>query len=508
MSRPVKFRYANEIAGAFVIIALLLFVGGVFMAGQSRGWFEGKFDLFVEFVTPEGSFGLQEGGEVWVMNTVAGRVTRIVPSGDGGMQGQLVLQNRYLPFIRVDSVAKVKRKFGLAGDAYVEIKAGKGEPIVDGAVIPGVKDEEIMDTARKMLEKLEEDVLPMIEDSREILAHINTITAAIAEGEGVAGAVLRDREMTDDVKQMLDGVNALILESEDAIHETTRLIRGAQKHWLIRKHIEDPAAAMVLSMSQLDASLRDRAVRAWSDGAEAGQIANSPEHVAVHALNMGYVCLDANRLDECEAWLAEARFEISAAGLDPARVTLLEAELARLRGRSDLALELLTAGPGPGKDAPRDVRAAWAIQEGRARLAAAQTDEAREAQQRAARAAKKAGSDCLEGDAAALAGEIALSEAPGVAAALAFDRAAAHYRAASLYGAMSRALARAGECYEAAGDNEQAFDRFYRASRSRIVAGCDGAVYLDNARRIGNNMGDSHLLAQVERLRELVSPPR
>ncbi|MDP6490210.1 MAG: hypothetical protein QGH42_04370 [Kiritimatiellia bacterium] len=507
MSRPIKFRYANEIAGAFVIIALLLFVGGIFMAGQSQGWFEGKFDLIVEFVTPEGSFGLQEGGEVWVMNTVAGRVTRIVPTGEGGMQGELVLQNRYLPFIRVDSVARVKRKFGLAGDAYVEIQAGKGDAIVDGAVIPGVKDEEIMDTARKMLENLETDVLPMIEDSREILSHINTITAAIAEGEGVAGAALHDKEITDDVKQMLDGVNALIIESEDAIQETTRLIKGVQKHWLIRKHIEDPTPEIVLSISQIDASLRDRSARAWSEGAEAGRIANSPEHVAVNALNMGYVCLDANQLDECEAWLAEARFEVGAAGLDPARVALLEAELAQQRGRSDLALDLLTAGPGPGKGASRALRAAWLILEGRARLAAGQVGEAREAHRLATREAKKADSECLRADAAALAGEIALVEKQGGPAAVAFDRAAAHYRAASLYGAMSRALARAGTLYESKGKNEQAFDRFYRASRSRIISGCDGADYLANARRIGNNMQDSQLVAQVERLQKLVSTP-
>jgi len=503
MSRPIKYRYANEIAGAFVIIALALFVGGVFMAGQSQGWFEGKFELRVEFDTTEGSFGLQEGGEVWVMNTVAGRVDKIVPTGEGGMRGRLVLQNRYLPFIRTDSVARVKRKFGLAGDAYVEIERGTADGIVDGAVIPGVKDEEIMDTARKMLEDLEEDVLPMVEDSKEILAHVNTISAAIAEGGGLAGSAIHDKEMADQVKEMMKGANALILESGDAIQETTRLIKGVQKHWLIRKYIENPIPEVVLSVSQVDEAQRDRFVREWGEGAEAGRIANSSDHVAANALNMGYACLREKRLDECEAWLAEARFEMKAAGLDRTRATLLEAELARQRGDAERALELLTDEGGPAKGATRAERAAWLIQEGRARLAANQLEKARDVQRRAAKEARKSGLECLEGEAARVEGELAVIEKRAIDAADAFDRAADHFREASLYEAMCRELMRAGSIYELEGEQEAAFDRYYRACRSRIVAGLDGVAYLQAARRAAAAVGDRALTTQLDHLDKL-----
>ncbi|MBL7077820.1 MAG: hypothetical protein ISS31_10145 [Kiritimatiellae bacterium] len=500
MSRPIKFTYANEIAGAFVIIALLLFVGGVFMAGQSQGWFEGKFELIVEFVTAEGSFGLQEGGEVWVMNTVAGRVVKMVPTGAGGMRGRLVLQNRYLPFIRTDSVARVKRKFGLAGDAYVEIEAGTGKGIADGAAIPGVKDEELMDTASKILENLEKDVLPMIEDSKEILSHVNTISAAVAEGEGLAGAAIHDKEMTGEVKEMLKGANALILESESAIQETTRLIKGVQKHWLIRKYIESPVPEIVLSVSQVDEAQRDRYVREWEEGVEAGRIANSPEHIAANGLNMGYVALQEGRLDECEAWLDEARYEMKAAELDQTRATLLDAALARERGRAALALELLTVDGGVGREATRAERAAWLIQEGRARLAAKQVDQAREAHRRAAREARRSDRVFLEGEAARLEGELELAEEHSAAAAAAFDRAAAHFREDALYGAMCRELARAGALYESAGELEAAFDRYYRASRSRIVAGLDAGDYLVSAHRVGETLADDALVSQLKRL--------
>ena len=65
---------------------------------------------------------------------------------------------------------------------------------------------------------------------------------------------------------------------------------------------------------------------------------------------------------------------------------------------------------------------------------------------------------------------------------------------------MCRELSRAGQTYEAAGQTELAFDRYYRAARSRAVAGGEASVYLIEARRIAGSMQDEQLMAQVERL--------
>ena len=56
MSKPFKFRYASEIAGTFVALAVLLLVAGVFVAGKTQGWMEGTFTLKTTFETDEGSF--------------------------------------------------------------------------------------------------------------------------------------------------------------------------------------------------------------------------------------------------------------------------------------------------------------------------------------------------------------------------------------------------------------------------------------------------------------------
>ncbi|NQU40448.1 MAG: hypothetical protein HQ523_10885 [Lentisphaerae bacterium] len=499
MSRPIKFRYANEIAGAFVIVALALFVGGVFMAGQKQGWFEGKFELIVEFATAEGSLGLREGGEVWVMNTVAGRVGKIDLS-EGRMRGRLIIQNGYLPHIRTDSVARVKKKFGLAGDAYVDIELGKGPEVIDGSVIACIKDEEIMETARKTLADLQKDLLPMIEDSKDILAHANTISASIAAGEGVAGAAISDPGMKKDVKEILAGVNGLILESEDTLRETTRLIKGVQKHWLVRKHIESRDPEIVLSTAQIDSVDRARLARVWADGARAGRLANEPRTVAMNALNMGYLCLDDANYTDCEAWLYEARLELVAAGLSPVRGVLLASELERRRGNLQSALNILTAGRGPDRDASHAERVAWELQKARAQIESAQLEAARETLDRTVRGLRKAELDYLTAEATALNGRLALASQQAASAADLFDEAARGYQRAGLFGAMCQQLVRAGESYEVTGEATVAFDRYYRAARSRLVAGDDADIPLSAARRIATAIGEPELLEQLRRL--------
>jgi len=98
--RPFKFRFASEIAGSFVLLALFLVLAGIVFAAHYQGWFEGTFTLKTKFTTEEGSYGLQEGSEVRVRNAVAGKVGKIRPTADGGMELTFEIQKRFRRFVR------------------------------------------------------------------------------------------------------------------------------------------------------------------------------------------------------------------------------------------------------------------------------------------------------------------------------------------------------------------------------------------------------------------------
>lgn len=252
MDKKFKFRYANEIAGGFVLTAVVLCLLGIVSAGRYQGWFEGKFSLKAIFVnsdgspSKEGSFGLQEGNEVKIMNTKAGRVGKIMPISGGRMQATFIIQNRFKPFVSKDSVAMVQKIFELAGDAFVEIKPGKGATVGDGDVIECRKDEEMMVSAKNMLKKFENDILPMTEDVKQTLKHINGIAGSIEKGSGLAGTVVKDDEFAGDVRKMVKNMNALSSEAQSTLVETRKLVEGMQKHWMFRKYVEKTKEAELL----------------------------------------------------------------------------------------------------------------------------------------------------------------------------------------------------------------------------------------------------------------------
>ena len=73
----IRVRYANELVGLLVILALVLFLGVAFQAGVLSRWFQPTHVLRI--ILPEqGSAGLSPGGDVEMLGTKAGEVRRVV----------------------------------------------------------------------------------------------------------------------------------------------------------------------------------------------------------------------------------------------------------------------------------------------------------------------------------------------------------------------------------------------------------------------------------------------
>lgn len=311
MNRAYKFRYANEVAGSFVLLGLFLLVIGIYLAGHAQGWFQQNLELRTRFDTKDGTFGLQEGAEVRILGALAGRVGEIVPSEDGGMETVFVIKGRFGQFIRDDSVAKVKKKFEVAGDAYVEITLGTpSRPVLRSRdFIQCVQDVELIQAARKMVDEFRAAAVPMLDEFRAILSHVNGITGQLERKEGAAGKfigdpalaatiegvvtdvrrtstqlpavaqrletvmtnleamsaslsmtaarfpeiaagagdVVRDvRHVSGSLTGQAANVEGVLFEAESALREVRLLVEGLQKHWIVRRYMEDNGESVML----------------------------------------------------------------------------------------------------------------------------------------------------------------------------------------------------------------------------------------------------------------------
>ena len=293
MAKKFKFRYVNEIVGGFVLLVVFLLLAGVLVAGHAQHWFEAMYEINLKF-PPEGSMDLQKGGEVMLLGAKVGSIQDILVDEAGSITGTIRVRGSFMRFVRMDSIALVKKKLVVTGDAYIELTRGKGAEMPrTGGEIWCMKDTEIIqmleDTLQELQEKVEETVglvNAAIDEYTKLaagmndpqgnlqllLANANGLLEDIRKGEGLPAKVLNDPAMANDVagivaeaQALMVKVNAMAAELQTAVaklppmvdtvggevdqlpvitgdaqalmRETTTLLEGLQKHWLLRKYM-------------------------------------------------------------------------------------------------------------------------------------------------------------------------------------------------------------------------------------------------------------------------------
>ena len=239
MKQRFTFRHVNEITGTFVILVVVALIAAIVWTGYRQRWFRGTVTLRI--VLPEaGAAGIRQGSEVYFLGTLVGTVSQVIVDAAGRMEARTTIRSDFFRFVRADSSAVVKKKFGVAGDAYFEITRGQGPPLPkkDASIIcrelPGTMETAIEEVRRAVLPVLEKLSVGLdtwttlgeklsagadawtklgtnLDESRQhldqLIARLNGIVAGIEQGKGTAGKLLTDPALADDLKIILDKGN-------------------------------------------------------------------------------------------------------------------------------------------------------------------------------------------------------------------------------------------------------------------------------------------------------------
>jgi phospholipid/cholesterol/gamma-HCH transport system substrate-binding protein len=241
MDKTFKFRFVNEITGAFVLFAIAVLIAGIFLAGRAQGLFEPKFRLNTVFQAEEGTYGLKKGSEVRIRDTVAGSVIRIKPTAEGTIEATFELKASFHGFVRTNSVAVVKKTLIVAGDSFVDISIGNRQaPLMpDGSTIPCTLDKDITKQALLVLEELRARLLPTLDKVNAVLDELPTLAVQTRKTLDASEILLRE------------DVPGLLIQAQDTMRASQVLIEGLQQHWLFRKYIENPASGPLISPAGL-----------------------------------------------------------------------------------------------------------------------------------------------------------------------------------------------------------------------------------------------------------------
>ena len=223
----IGLRHTDEWVGLLVIIAVTLFLGSVLEAGVLHDWFRPVSHLRI--VLPQsGVGGLAVGADIEVLGTHAGTVRRIVLNPDQQMYAEADIDQQAIAFIRRDSEAIIRRRFGVAGAAYVDVSRGIGVPLDwHFAVIEATTERAPTDTVSAMIDELRQKLVPVVDDIRRTTSAAAAIVENLQNGRGTIGRLFNDDALARQAEQTVATAReqvAALKPAIDRLNEATRLV--------------------------------------------------------------------------------------------------------------------------------------------------------------------------------------------------------------------------------------------------------------------------------------------
>jgi phospholipid/cholesterol/gamma-HCH transport system substrate-binding protein len=223
----------DEWIGLLVLLALGLFLGAVLQAGVLREWVAPSARLRV-LLPDEGVSGLAAGADLEVLGTRAGTVRRVVISQGQRLYADVQLDRQAMDFIRRDSVATIRRRFGVAGAAYLDVSRGAGAPLDwNFAVIEAVSERAPTETVGALIDEARDRILPIIEDAGRIVGAFARMAERMERGEGMVGRLLSDQEMSGQLSEvmaelrgLLEGARGILASVDRMAADGARLTEG------------------------------------------------------------------------------------------------------------------------------------------------------------------------------------------------------------------------------------------------------------------------------------------
>ncbi len=237
-------RNTDEWIGLLVVASVALFIAAALHAGLLSDWFRPTAKLRI--VLPEtGSGGLSAGADIEVLGTRVGVIRRVVVDPSQRLYAEAELDLPAEGFIRRDSVAVIKKSFGVAGAAFLDISRGVAQPLDwKFAVIDATTERAPTENIGALIDDLKLKIYPVLNDAGRTMAALAETAEGIKAGQGNIGRLVRGNEVMDQLGPMLANLR----------HTTDVLQAGLQDVRKLTASVSQPQAVPAL-IKKIDAAL-------------------------------------------------------------------------------------------------------------------------------------------------------------------------------------------------------------------------------------------------------------
>jgi phospholipid/cholesterol/gamma-HCH transport system substrate-binding protein len=287
MKRSDNLRWSQVKTGIFILIAILLFCGGVLMMGDKTKMFIDKGTLSV--IMPDVA-GLKVGAPVWLAGVDVGLVTDIgfsTPEKNNEITVELQIDKSALKKINTDSRVTIKTR-GLMGEKYVDITPSQGfsenpPDVIQGESVARLDDVMVkagasFDRLNRVMEKVErgEGSLGKLMADKKLYDNLATLSFelkvmadTINRGEGSLGKLMRSDEPYKKVIAILDKADATLKDIKSADGTLGKLVHD--------RELYDKGVALISRADGTVKEYEDVAVRLKTKDGTAGKLLNDRE---------------------------------------------------------------------------------------------------------------------------------------------------------------------------------------------------------------------------------------
>lgn len=239
---PDERRYMLQLRiGAFILVALGVFLAIVYLLGARARYFESKYDLVAEF-TEVG--GLIEGATVRLAGVQIGRVTSVVlpPQPGGKVRVTMTVARRFQDRIRRNSEARISTQ-GLLGDKIVEITMGLPEspPLGPGQALTSQDPQE--------MSRMFAEGAGTLKSINELVSTLRAAADRLDKGgafDDLGAAAKSARRITDEVEKGKGWLHVLVYEEPETLRRLNALLATTQQ-MMARAESGESAVGVLLS---------------------------------------------------------------------------------------------------------------------------------------------------------------------------------------------------------------------------------------------------------------------
>ena len=215
----IRLRHADQWVGLLVVVAVAAFLGAILHAGVLRDWFRPVSHLRI--VLPEaGVAGLSVGADVEVLGTHAGVVQRVVISPNQQMYAEAEIDDQARAFIRRDSQGTIRRRYAIAGAAYVDVSRGTGAELDwNYAVIQAVTERDPTESVGALIDQARQKIFPILDDAGRSTKALADVMEHMQKGEGDVGRLLTDETMVRDIEAIVAKASGIVSDLGQLVSE-------------------------------------------------------------------------------------------------------------------------------------------------------------------------------------------------------------------------------------------------------------------------------------------------